>query len=342
MTLLFMEGFGSWATGNMDAGSGKDYLGNWLSLGQGGYVAAVSSGSQGTKKSFQGRSPYYYMPLKSRTWSGVSTIYVGFRAYHNGSGRYLSFYDSSTKMGSIGINAGHASYTNSGAGTLSDTVISDQEVIENSWTYIEAKIVFHSSAGTVDFWIDGTASGSYTSLNTLEAGASCTSIVLGVNDTNHDWYPGNKITDIYVDTATQHGPMDIWYQAADTAGSASNFTPSAGNNEDNVDEVAGNDGDTTYNTSTLVTTKDQVAHSDTLNVAPLAIQPMAFARYIPAGAANLQVGILSGGTEDLASLAGLSDTYKGIVGTIYEVDPNTSSAWTASNADAAETVYKHA
>jgi hypothetical protein len=134
--------------------------------------------------------------------------------------------------------------------------------------------------------------------------------------------------------------MFVWYQPADTAGSAANFTPSAGSNYENVDDI-GSDDDATYNYSTTSTTKDQIAHSYSLDVDPLVVQPLAMGRY-ESTAESLKVGILSNTTEDLDTAKALGATYSGVRGKLYVTDPDTASAWSASGADAAETVYEHA
>jgi hypothetical protein len=107
-----------------------------------------------------------------------------------------------------------------------------------------------------------------------------------------------------------------------------------------VDDL-GSDDDTTYNSSSSISTKDQIAHSHSLDSNPLAIQPMAMGRTVDGGIAGLKVGVLSGVTEDLSDARSLPSVYGGAVGDIYMVDPNTSSPWTAANADDAETVYQH-
>lgn len=346
MALVFLEGFGGYATGAHVSGSSDDLLLNFESWSGTVTISSRYSTSEGTSN-YMTSSGNPSLLTKS-VWSGSSTIIIGARIYIGqttlSAGIICKLMAGSNTVGWFG-------YTGSGFLGWSpntwgighpDGRRSTKMVYQHEWTYVECKLTLSDSSGTIDFWINDEACGSFSGLDTCfgTGNTSCTQMNVGSPNTVEGWNTNTRITDIYVDTATRHGPLNVLYQAADTAGSASNFTPSTGNNEDNVDDL-GSDGDSTYNYSTTTTTKDQIAHSDSLNVSPLALQPMVMARYIPTGSANIKVGVLSGATEDLDSAVALADTYSGIPGKIYEVDPNTSSAWTASNADAAETVYEH-
>lgn len=346
MSLYFLEGFGAYATGAHANSAGEDMKLQWLTWTDPMQIAAMASGSQGVRNYlYASASDDSIAAYPDLNGFNSATIVVGFRFYfepETQGGLLFTFYDTSTTLGHLMMTSnGQLQYYAYTQASLNYAAFTSTSALRAySWNYVEAKIYFHSSAGTVDFRINGAAAGSYTGVDTIYSGGSmCDTLRIGYNDLV-DWRPSYRMTDIYVDDADFHGPMEIWYQNADTAGSAANFTPSTGSNYQNVDEY-GADNDTTYNYSTAPTNLDQIAHSDTLAVAPLVIHPMVMARYVPTGSGNLKVGIKSGATHDQDAAAGLSDTYGGVKGKFYVTDPNTASAWTSGNADAAETTYEH-
>lgn len=348
MSLQFLEGFGGYGTGSHSDSAGEQMKLQFTSWSSAMTLTSLSSGSQGNRKYMTcGGEPSAV--LKLRPSFDSTTVVVGFRIYHTAQGNFQPIWFGDAGIGFLGCinfdSGGRFQFSKPGTSDPpNDSGIpwSTKAVPTFTYAYVEVKITFHNSTGTVDYYLNGENVGSYTGLDTIEQGTSCDSIYLGYAAFYQTtWRSNVRISDIYIDDATVHGPMEVWYQAADTAGTASNFTPLASTNQSQVDDI-GSDGDTTYNSSTATTTLDQIAHGDSLNVAPLALQPMVMARYVPTGSANIKVGVLSGATHDQDSAVGLGSTYDGVQGKIYETDPNTASAWTAANADAAETSYEHA
>lgn len=341
MTLLLLEGFGAYSTGAHPAFSGGDeMLGNWTTKSGAVTLTSLESGSAGNKKYLTSTTT---PTMTSQSFTSSSSLVVGFRFYYTGSsGRIIEFFDAGSRLCGIAISQTGVLHINKNTSGYSDFNFTATQALKvNTWTYVECEITFHDSTGSIDWHLNGIAAGSYSNIDTIAGGTECDKISVGYNMTGEDWHSGFRIADIYVDTATAHGPMDIWTQACDAAGSAANFTPSAGSNYQNVDEI-GPDDDTTYNSSTATTTKDQIATSDTTPAAPLAVQPVVRGRYIPTGSANLKVGLKSGATEDQDSAVAIDSAYANYHGKIYETDPNTSSAWTVSNADSSEVSYEHA
>lgn len=358
MSLLFLEGFGAYGTGTHPFGSVDDLLLNWTSWNETPTITEEST-AQG-RRCYLSAAPGNNQPdMQCRfnpsggLGTGKTTLVVGMRVYHEGISIALAnlcrFEDSGSPGSALGtfnvLPNGTIQYSESATQQQSTTIPTSTRALSAFREhYVELKVTFHNSTGTVDYYIDGVAAGSFTGLDTIGGGTSCDTLLFFYGHTTGRTFQDDgkfRVTDIYVDDATVHGPMEVWYQPADTAGSSSGFTPAASTNESQVDEVDF-DADTTYNESTAAATLDQIAHSDSLSIAPLALQPMVMARYVPTGSASIQVGVLSGATHDQESAEGLSDGYEGRKGKIYETDPNTASAWTAANADAAETSYDHA
>lgn len=348
MALLFMEGFGGYATGSQPWGENCDMKLNFMArgLGNDASITSFASTSEGERNYLtmpSGTSHLISYPFDSE----YSTVYIGCRFYRTDSaGSLIGIVRGTTYIGTLFVDSlGYFGYTAWDNGQQDKGFPSNFVIPSHAWSYLEAKIYIHDSAGTVDLWINDMAAGSYTGKDTRHSGAgsyTCNGIVIGTYFYYGVNWPANwRITDIYVDTATRHGPVAVWYQPADSAGSSAGFTPLAGSNYQNVDDL-GSDADTTYNYSTTTTNKDQIAHSDSLASAPLALQPLSMARAEGPGTGAIKVGVLSGATEDLDTAKGLPEgSYTGVRGLIYETDPNTASAWTQTNANNAETVYQH-
>ena len=348
MSLHFMEGFGSYDDGAHTQGSGDDLNLQWENYGS-VTITALTADSNGTRKYLTGEAGDNARPEVAGLSS--STIVLGFRFYHTGQGienlicRYLNSVGSD--VGSLGMLDSRLIYVISTNSNLQNNrvLLSTIELRRNQWHYIEVVIVFNNSTGSVSFFIDDIAAGSVSSVDTQASGSDgpIEELEFMSNTSGHDWRSNNRIADLYIDDATRHGPMEIYYQEVDTAGTEADWTPSAGNNEDNVDEI-GPDGDSTYNSTTVLTDTDSMLTSKALDEDPLALQAMAHVRYVPGTGSTVRVGIKSdpGGspTESFGSALALTADYHGVRGAIEEVDPDTSSAWTAANADAAETVYE--
>jgi hypothetical protein len=284
---------------------------------------------------------------RSKPWAPLTSTFVfGIRVYRYDTNHCPILYlGDSNFTGSWGIKSDgtlswsrHVDIDYAGSSWQSTSAIP-----VSAWTYCEVEVVISTvGAGSVSFYIDGSLDSTHDSITPVSgADPYPTWIMLGVGEVGYGYcMPGWEFTDIYVDSDTVYGPMEIWWQPANTAGSASNFTPLTGDNEEMVDDD-GSDDDTTYNLSTAVGTKDRIAHSFTLPFAPLAIQPLAMARASGDGYARAKVGVYSDGSEVLSEAQGYLQQYIGQAGDFITEDPATSSAWTAAGANAAETVIQH-
>ena len=348
MALQFVEGFGAYETGVAHAiGEAVDPKLIWDWWTSNLTMTSLVSGVNGTRN-------YMTMPSDSHCEKFLPTrlnrLILGFRIYRTSSANnLLCVFIGEGQFGRFGIRTdGRLVYTlSSYMDDGSQKLLSDDPIPVNGWVYLEIDVTFHETAGAVAFWINGQASGSVTGIDTTKSsttGASyCGKLIVGgySGDVHDAWQSTNRITDVYLDSNTRRGPLEVWYQAADSLGNAVDFTPLSSTNHAMVDEL-GADNDTTYNESTVVTDQDAIAHSDTLEDDPLAIQPVIFARKEGNGEAAVKVGVRSSTTENLDTVERpLAPAYAGRVGLIYEDDPHTAIAWVAANADAAETLYNH-
>jgi hypothetical protein len=349
MSVKFMEGFGYCADGaaaNPPA-PGDDLLTQWVYWYLPPIIGPVESGDLGVRKyaaSQTGAFPGNSTNLISKAWepSASSRCVIGYRIYRQTSGTnviVMYLWD----IGTTGIlSDGKVSWSWSwGIGGGSDEITSTSAIAEDSWAYVEIEIDMAISAtGSVNIYIDGnldaSVSNSQTIISTSTRGPHQIECFPGYGSARADW----RITDIYIDDDVVHGLSEVWYQPCDTAGSLAQFTPLSGDNEDNVDDI-GNDGDTTYNSSSSPGSKDRLTHSSAITFGPIAVQPILYGRGVGEGTALVKLGVRSNGTESLASLPGLTSQFEGRVGPIFTEDPDTSDDWTAEGVNAAETVVQH-
>ena len=301
-------------------------------------VGTIENSTNGVRKYIElGRNESYYTGFSG----SVTRIVVGFRfrphlLINNPSLIWFGNSGGSIVEEILLQSTGYLT-TNGGANQ------STRRIYVNQFNYIECDITFDGTTGSVDWWINGVASGSFSNVDTVINAGPVEDIRLLINSSANS-SSAFRYADVYIDDSTQQGPQFVYYQPADTSGSTSDFTPLASTNESQVDEI-GNDGDTSYNLSTTIGDFDRLTTGKTLSTDPIAIQSLAMARVESPGTANLQVGVRSdvGGTptESLGTATGLTNDYTGVQGDIEEVDPDTGSAWTAANADAAEIVYHY-
>lgn len=136
------------------------------------------------------------------------------------------------------------------------------------------------------------------------------------------------------------GDMRIECLFVANTGTNTNWTPNAGSNYAAVDEPA-QDGDTTYVSTSTVTTKDTYLMG-TLSSSPItiaAIQTVMIARKDDAGSRGIAPVIRSAGTDYTGTTVTIGDTYSCFL-EVRELDPGTSSAWTYTTINAMEAGVK--
>jgi hypothetical protein len=215
---------------------------------------------------------------------------------------------------------------------------------QDTWTYIEGRVVIHASTGAVELRVNGseTPALSLSGVDTeYYAGQLVTSVCLGEFNGN-DSFRG-YVTDFCVWTEDGEAPTGwIGECQVDTllptgAGSSTDFTASAGSNYQCVDEVPNNLG-TDYVESSTDGDVDLYAMAD-LAEEPATIHAVAVAvsaAKTDAGSGSIKSVMKSGATTAESGARALSNG--AYLRNVYArgVDPNTSSAWTASAVNALE------
>lgn len=352
MALLFMDSFDHYVT--------ADFAAKWTGLtsNSGSYTISAGNGRAGTA-SFRGGtlnnsiSQHGYL-AKTLAPVDPTTFIVGVRYRMSGVPDTLAsifaFQDAGTDQISIAITNAGAVRVLRGAtnGTALGTTAA--AIANNTYVYLEVKVLIHPSAGTVDVRLNGISALSLTGQNTrATANAAWSNFRLGVNvHASHGWNVGSvDFDDLYVLDGSGAAPQNNFLgdcrcdpRLVTAAGATTGWTPSTGANWQNVDDAAPN-GDTDYNLAASVGLTDTFVVQD----APVAgatiygVQHGLNMKKLDAGACTVAPVVRHSGVDYVgADLApGLAYAY-GLQ--IAQVNPGTGAQWTEAGFNAAEFGYK--
>lgn len=240
-----------------------------------------------------------------------------------------------------------------GNGTLLGTA--STEVSQSTWHWIEIKVVFHGTTGSIVMRVDEQVILSLTGINTITSttagadgwaiggqrnGALSDSNPVGVTLQQWDDLIVMDTTGTYCNDFIGDRKVSEFSPTAD--GYYTQFTPLSGTDHfEMVNEVPPDD-DTTYNSSQTVGDKDTFTFGTPLtnpNTTIAAVGCTAYARCIDGGGHTF-VGICrSSGVDGVGSVVPVPSSYNWLESLIY-VDPNTGYPFTRSAVNAAEFGYK--
>lgn len=213
----------------------------------------------------------------------------------------------------------------------------------NAWTYIEAKIYIHDSAGTYEVRVNGISIVDGTGVDTkaeADAGADMASIFSpDVSGENID------IDDLYIDDADFQGNCRVDTLWPSGAGNYAQWTPSPSgtDNHNNVDDATDQDDDTTHNETGVLNEIDSFAFDNIDAILGSEIKAVAVnlaTRKTDAGARKITPLMRMGGSDYLGTEVDIFDTYM----TLQEVFENPldalSEAWEDSDVNDAEVGLK--
>lgn len=333
MTLLAVESFGCYGTGTISQANQELAGEKWTSQNVDMSLVEIETGRCYIYHASQSSThPTLIMPISGTP----TTIVVGFRLNRllAGSSDCLLFMDGATEMGRIALEsdgtlAYYLSTTKLIGSTLSTALGSDD--------YWEIKIVFHNSAGSVEFYKNGVAAGSTTGQNTITQGSSLTQLYFKWDS----WQLATHgFSDIYVDDSVVHqGDFKVTYEPADSAGTEADWT----NNGDTTDHACVDeldpDDDTTYLETGVNGNTDSLGHGATTEIdAVEAIEIVARARKTGVGSSTLKLGCKHSGSEDLSSGKSLGTSYEYKNHVVEDVPGG--SGWTETQSDAAEAMIE--
>ena len=213
---------------------------------------------------------------------------------------------------------------------------------DNEWHYVEFKVKFHASTGTVEFRLDGNTTASYTSLNT--------------GSPPGDWYPGAWMPngtpymneawfdDVYVLNGAGSanndflGDVQILPLSPNANGNSSVLVGSDGNSTDNY-LLVNDSSNSTYVGSATEGDKDTYGMSDlaVTSGSVLGVMTSIVGTRSDSGNKYLRHVIRSGGTDYPSSSFLVPATPSVALTEVpWDTDPDTASAWTASGVNAIE------
>ena len=332
MTILWLEGFDSWAS-SAD-GTAKGWIQNnaFLSTGRfGGQALGISTGGP----AFLDR----ILPTpKTTLYVGAAFKFISTNIGTNNNGALFRFYGSDTAASLIvGLNSsGLLAILGSGwtgPGTVGTATINPGA----GWTYLEVQVVWSTSAtGTVKVWQDGTLIYSNTAIQTALSGhcSAFGQIEISTpycsNGSNNSAY----FDDLYGSDSAILGPIRVATTRPTSDNTGQGWTPSTGTtNYDKVNATIQNGG--TPNVSASANSLTDLYGMGALPTsgvgAPIAVQPIVAAT----GAGNtISTSIKTGGTIYNSGTVAVPTAVNLIAPKIWEVNPNTGLAWTASDVNA--------
>ncbi len=220
------------------------------------------------------------------------------------------------------------------------------------WNYVEVKVTISNTVGVVEIRVNGEERLALSGIDTKtgSGGDSLDTIrftgLEGISVTAGEHF---RLDDVYIlDTSggapnnDYLGPVVVESLFPDGAGADTDWTPSAGSNFQNVDEVTF-DSDTTYNSAATATNLDLFTTDDLAMIAGtvygVAIDNLA--RVTEAGEKTLICKVKSSITEGTGSNAPLVNTsVYDMVSHLFEQDPNAAAAWTPTTVNAMQIGYE--
>ncbi len=284
--------------------------------------------------------------------SAISTIFIKKWVYFTAVGstgphHFLVFSDNSGTQISIGITVGrqlgfYRLPTTNGGGTLLGS-LGTTVLALNTWYLIEAKIVIDNATGIAELKLNGALplEIDFDGDTQGQAGNTVTKVTLGSYGINNFHVVG-YFDDVVLDDAAWIGDTRIQAIVPTGAGNSSNWTPSAGNNWDCVEEVPASDANYVYTNANDIL--DTYVMGDLVGGVSEVKCVQVQARTVRQGAStptNLKLAVRSGGTDYVSGDKAVPASYKSLFN-IWETDPATSAAWIVSGVNSAEIGTKSA
>ena len=245
MALIIMEGFdhvtlsghlaGKWDAASFSAVNAGRFGGSAAAFNSGGHYLTKNPGDPGTTNAL----------IVGMSWKINSAQNTN----------VITFFDGTSEMGAVEVQTDGTFRYMVGAAELLESTAS---FTFGSWVYLEVKVLFSNTVGTVAFKVDGVDAGSVSGADTLNAGTACDKInILGTGS-----FP-TSLDDVYIgdttsgfDFLSSGGNVPRITTKVPNADSTSQFTPLSSTNVSQVDDPTLPDMDTTYNYSITPTHRD--------------------------------------------------------------------------------------
>jgi hypothetical protein len=215
----------------------------------------------------------------------------------------------------------------------------------SDWIYLEAKVVLHDSAGSVEVKMNGTTVINLTGIDTKNGGTKTVFDSVGIGAPQTENGVHNLIDDLYICNGAGSvnndflGDVAVETRYPNGNGSSSQFVGSDGNSTDNyllVDEAnAPNLAD--YVEATTSGYKDLYAIQDLVRTSGpiLGVQVTDHVKNSDSGAVSARTRIKSGATEAAGDTVAMTTTWK-TMRDVWELNPDGSVAWNIAAVNALE------
>jgi len=327
MTLRFIDSFDDRSTANAIFKWGAANGTNTIGTG-GGRYAQGKTASTDSNQYIQ-----YALDIAQDTWI------IGWAMKSVGSfsgGTLWRFYDSSSAQVDVYLREDGRIDVRKGGVVLA---LSDPVILQQVWQYIEVKVKFNNTTGTVDFMVNSVSAGSFTGLDTTATAnnyATALRLMGGQNVYIDDFYLCDG-----AGADTFRGDIRVETLLPNGAGASTAWTPSAGSNYQAVDDPYSSapcpDGDSTYISSTVVGNRDSYAYSNLVITAGtiIGVQVSPNAYKTDAGARSLKSYTRIGGVNYDGSAKSLGGSYASYP-ELWVISPATAVAWTVAEVNGAE------
>jgi hypothetical protein len=334
MSELFSTGFDLYGTSQLTL--------IWNSAGS----ASIGSGSSRWATG-QGASVPAASTLSKSWGTNEATSICGFAAkLANTStlGDFFELTDGATIQLSLTVTAtGQLAVYRGGSAGTQLAATSAGYLVAGIWHYFELKATINNTTGTYEVRVDGNSSPilSGSGANTRQSSNNYANAIQFVSASG-----SHTFDDVYLINTSGAvnndflGDTRIEGRVPTGVGNYAQFTPSAGANWQNVDEIPPND-DTDYNSSSTVNNKDSFAHSSLSSLSGTVrwVTHWIDGRKDDAGTRKVAPLFRISSTDYVGSDDTLSTSYQ-YFRQVYETSPATSTAWTVSEINASEVGYK--
>lgn len=279
--------------------------------------------------------------------TGSATLIVGFGFYQDaftGSVQMFEFLGPDKVQGALEIQTSGLWKYYRGTGTLLGTS-SGSAVSASTWTYIEIKVTFHTSAGTVDIWVNGSNVLSLTGQNTSQdTNNSAVGFIFYGSPFSNDH---TQYDDLYVLDATGSNNnarlgaqvVKIIYPASD--GGTNQFTTNSG--PDHYNRVNENtaDGDSTYLEDSTSTDRELFVMDNLVIGTVAGLQMNTVCENTDNTIYSLKNSLhTTGGTDSDDSAQTLGGVGYQTLSRVVETNPETSALWHVAAINAAKFGFK--
>jgi len=324
MGRVFIDGFESGSLDLWDTLTGSPAIASGISGMDGTYCVNLTSNDKSISTPLPAADEYYLAFLYKPTNDAYEASLVFF---HNGTTVLGSLYKNASSNGNtLRIRRGNESGTLLATGTAVLNL--------NTVNLIEVRYKPHTSTGVfqvkvngvLDIDFSGQTAGSILQINRFSLGRYGTS-----------GYAYGYFDNVVIDNSAFPGNTKIQAVKPTAAGNSTQWDPSSGSNWDCVDEIPANDND--YVSTNSNGALDLYTFSDLTGSIGEIKCVQVQARTVKNGAPtpqNLQLAVRSGGTNYFSSSMAVPSINPKILSNIWQLNPNTSAAWTVSEVNAAE------